>query len=189
MTRRTDVTPPCSVARTLEILGDRWTFLILREAFFGVRRFDAFQKQLRIARNILTDRLKHLLRHEILEKQQYEKHPPRYEYRLTERGLDLYGIVLAFIRWGDRWLAEDAGPPLLLTHSRCGHKLRPAMVCTRCGEEARAHDISYRDGPGAQQRGAAPKARERTSQRRVGRKTGRNNATGERVGPKPARTA
>jgi DNA-binding HxlR family transcriptional regulator len=188
MEQSTGVHRACSVARTLEILGDRWTFLILREAFFGVRRFEAFQKKLGIARNILTDRLKHLLSHEILERQQYEERPPRFEYRLTERGLDLYGIVLAFMRWGDRWLAGDAGVPLLLIHDRCGRRLRPSMVCTYCGEEAEARDISYRDGPGERSPGAAPKAKDRTLQGGAGRQTGRNNTTGQRVEREPGRT-
>ncbi len=139
----------CSVARTLEVLGDRWTFLILREVFFGVHRFDLFQKNLGIARNILADRLKRLVAHDILERQQYQEHPPRYEYRLTERGRDLYGIILGVIRWGDRWLDGGAGAPLLLHHESCGHDLTSVTVCAHCGEEVKPIDVTYRDGPGA----------------------------------------
>ncbi len=139
----------CSVARTLEILGDRWTLLILREVFFGVHRFDLFQKNLGVARNILTDRLKRLVEHDILERQQYQEHPPRYEYRLTERGRDLYGLILGIIRWGDRWLDGGGGAPLLLHHESCGHDLTPVTVCAHCGEEVKPPEVTYRDGPGA----------------------------------------
>ena len=138
----------CSVARTLEVLGDRWTFLILREIFFGVHRFDLFQKNLGIARNILADRLKRLVAQDILERQQYQEHPPRYEYRLTERGRDLYGIILGVIRWGDRWLDDGAGAPLLLHHVSCGHDLTSVTACAHCGEEVKPQDGTYRDGPG-----------------------------------------
>jgi len=149
MASGSDTNRPCSVARTLEVLGDRWTFLILREVFFGVHRFDAFQKSLGIARNILTDRLKSLVREDILERRPYQENPPRYEYRLTERGRDLYGLILGIIRWGDRWLDKGAGPPLLLHHEACKHDLTPVLVCDHCREEARPEDVTYRDGPGA----------------------------------------
>lgn len=140
---------PCSVARSLEIIGDRWVFLLLREAFFGVRRFDEFHRQLGIARNILADRLKRLVEGGVLERHQYQDRPPRYEYRLTDMGRDLYPIILGIIGWGDRWLADESGPPLALTHTPCGHALEAKTVCAECRAEVRARDVTYGDGAGA----------------------------------------
>ncbi len=143
---------PCSVARSVDVLGDRWTFLILRECFFGSRRFDVFQESLGIARNILADRLKKLVRHGVLKRQRYQARPPRYEYRLTEQGLDLYGVIVELIRWGDRWLAASSGPPLLITHDSCGCSLLPQVTCSHCGEAVTARAVSYRPGPGARRK-------------------------------------
>jgi DNA-binding HxlR family transcriptional regulator len=125
--------PSCSIARTLEVIGDRWTMLILRDAFRGVRRFDAFQRDLGIARNLLTDRLTKLVEHGVLEKQLYQDHPPRYEYRLTRKGIDLSPALVAPMRWGDKWLA-DGEPPVSLLHDRCGEPLDQAFVCWTCDE-------------------------------------------------------
>lgn len=125
--------PSCSIARTLEVIGDRWTMLILRDAFRGVRRFDAFQRDLGIARNLLTDRLTKLVEHGVLEKQLYQDHPPRYEYRLTRKGIDLSPALVALMRWGDKWLAEGE-PPVSLLHDRCGEPLDQAFVCWTCDE-------------------------------------------------------
>ena len=136
-----------SVARTLDVVGDRWAFLILREAFFGMRRFEGFRSSLGIARNILTDRLKRLTEAQVLERRPYQDNPPRSEYRLTERGRDLYPITLALMNWGDRWLATEDGPPLVLRHKR--HLLRATMRCERCGEEVDPRDVTYAPGPGA----------------------------------------
>ena len=125
--------PSCSIARTLEVIGDRWTMLILRDAFRGVRRFDAFQRDLGIARNLLTDRLTKLVEHGVLEKQLYQDHPPRYEYRLTRKGIDLSPALVALMRWGDKWLA-DGEPPVSLLHDRCGTPLDQAFLCWSCDE-------------------------------------------------------
>ncbi len=133
----------CSVARTLEILGDRWIFLILREAFFGVRNYDQFLSNLGIATNILSDRLKILVAHGIMEKQPDPKDARRIRYRLTEKGLDLFDIVLAFMQWGDRWLADEDGPPLALYHKGCGQHLEPVMNCAACGKKVHARDVAY----------------------------------------------
>jgi DNA-binding HxlR family transcriptional regulator len=123
----------CSIARTLEIVGDRWTILILRDAFRGVRRFDALQRDLGIARNLLTDRLHKLVDHGVFEKRLYQAHPPRYEYRLTRKGIDLSPALVALMRWGDKWLA-DGEPPVSLLHDRCGEALDQAFVCWTCDE-------------------------------------------------------
>jgi DNA-binding HxlR family transcriptional regulator len=132
-----------SVARSLEILGDRWIFLLLREAFFGIRYSDQFQSNLGIASNILSDRLKRLVDNGIMEKQRDTADGRRVQYRLTEKGLDLYSITLAFLQWGDKWLAGDKGPPIILHHKTCGHRLVPVMSCRHCGEVVKARDVRY----------------------------------------------
>jgi DNA-binding HxlR family transcriptional regulator len=124
----------CSVARAMAIVGDRWTMLVLREAFFRVRRFDDFQRNLGIARNVLTDRLNRLVEHGILRRERYQERPERFEYRLTEKGLALYEPLVAILRWGDTWLADEAGPPVELVHTTCGHLAAPHLTCSHCGE-------------------------------------------------------
>ncbi|HWT24415.1 MAG TPA: helix-turn-helix domain-containing protein [Solirubrobacteraceae bacterium] len=117
----------------MEILGERWTFLILHEAFHGVRRFSQIQRNLGIARNILSARLQLLVRTGILEKRRYQDEPERYEYRLSEMGRGLYPAVVAITRWGDEHLVDhDAARPVL-RHS-CGHAADPVLVCGHCGE-------------------------------------------------------
>lgn len=133
-----------SVERTLEVVGDAWTFRVLREAFFGVRRFDAFRENTGAAPNVLTDRLKKLVHHGVFEKKLYSAHRTRFEYRLTERGLDLYPIVVMMMRWGDRWLDDGGGPPLTLIHERCGSRLEPALRCGACEEPIDARQMSWR---------------------------------------------
>jgi DNA-binding HxlR family transcriptional regulator len=139
----------CSVARSLEILGDRWVFLILRETFFGVRYYDEFLANLGIATNILSQRLRILVDNGILKRRKDEKDARRVRYSLTEKGMGIYSITLALMEWGDRWLAGKEGPPLLLRHETCGHRLRPVVCCAHCGEEVHGRDISFKDGPGA----------------------------------------
>ena len=138
-----------SVERALEQVGDAWTFLILREAFFGARRFNAFQKTLGAAPTIVTDRLKKLVTYGILERRPYLERPLRFEYRLTEKGMELYPAIVLMMRWGDRWLDGGAGPPLELVHKTCGSRCRPKVVCDGCGTEIAARDMEWRSGPGA----------------------------------------
>ena len=133
----------CSIARTLEVLGDRWTLLVIRDAFLGVHRFDDFQRDLGIARNVLSDRLQTLVDHGILERRQYAERPPRWEYRLTEKGLDLYPVIVGLLRWGDKWASDDA--PVVLTHKTCGHDVTPVLTCPDCGEPVSARDMTFRD--------------------------------------------
>ena len=135
----------CSVARSLEILGDRWIFLILREAFFGAHYNDDFQSNLGIATNILSNRLKKLVENGIMDKQKDAEDGRRCKYRLTEKGLDLYSIVLAFMKWGDRWLSGEMGPPLALHHKTCSHSLEPVMSCRHCKQAVKAKDVSYEE--------------------------------------------
>lgn len=124
----------------MELLGERWTFLILREAFWGVRRFSELQRNLGIARNILSTRLHALVGHGILERVLYREDPDRYEYRLTEMGRDLYPAIVTIMQWGDKHLAGSEGAPLILRHS-CGHHAAPALTCSHCGEAIEARDI------------------------------------------------
>lgn len=144
----------CSVARTLEVIGERWTMLVLREAFFRVRRFEELQRNTGAARNILSDRLRRLVEHGILERRQYQERPPRFEYRLTERGLDLYPVLISLMQWGDKHAPGEMGPPVVLEHRPCGNVTSPALVCSECGEPLTARDMRALPGPGAIRRGA-----------------------------------
>jgi DNA-binding HxlR family transcriptional regulator len=123
--------------------------VVLREAFFGVRKFEDFQHNLTISRSVLTKRLKHLVEHGIFERRCYQSRPPRYEYRLTEKGRSMYSIMVALMEWGDRWLDEGEGPPLLLVHGRCGHRTSGEVVCTHCHEPLEGREMSYMLGPGS----------------------------------------
>ncbi|MBW1990364.1 MAG: helix-turn-helix transcriptional regulator [Deltaproteobacteria bacterium] len=138
----------CSVARTLRVLGDKWLFLILREAFFGVKNYDDFQAKLGIATNVLSGRLKTLVENGVLKREQDPADGRKVTYRLTEKGVDLYPIVLALMRWGDRWLADESGPPLILHHKPCGERLEPVTCCKACGGEVLAQDIRYEEAGG-----------------------------------------
>ncbi|KAA8877299.1 helix-turn-helix transcriptional regulator [Nocardia colli] len=135
-----------SVEAALEQVPDRWTFLVLRECFFGVRRFIDFQRNLGIARNILADRLDKLVGFGVLERRQYSERPRREEYRLTEKGRDLYGIIVALMHWGDRWLTDR--PSLVLTHHGDGGAVEQVLRCTCCEADLDIRDISY--GPAAE---------------------------------------
>ena len=140
---------PCSAARALSVIGDRWTLLVLRDCFLGVRRFEAFQARLGISRTLIAERLKRLTDEGVLAKVPYQDRPMRHEYRLTDKGLALHPVVMAVVHWGDRFYAEDAGPPLLHRHKACGHDFHPVMTCSECGEPVGARDVETRPGPGA----------------------------------------
>jgi DNA-binding HxlR family transcriptional regulator len=137
----------CSVARTLAVIGDRWTLMILRDCFLGVRRFDIFEQRLGITRHVLSDRLRKLVEYDILKKVAYQQKPLREEYRLTERGLDLHSIVLALVSWGDKYMADERGAPLLHRHKTCGQIMHPVTVCSECSEPITARDIEVEIGP------------------------------------------
>lgn len=131
----------CSVARSLSVIGDRWTPLILRQCFLGTRRFGDFLTALEISRPLLKERLDKLVDEGVLRREQYEERPPRFEYRLTEKGLDFYPVITALLAWGDRWMAGKDGPPLELTHRTCGNKMIPTQVCPHCGDPVGPHDV------------------------------------------------
>ncbi len=148
----------CSLARALSAVGDRWTLLILRDAFMRVRRFEEFENSLKIARRVLTERLAHLVAEGILVKVPYQERPRRFEYRLTEKGLGLYPALLALVHWGDAYYAGEKGPPVLHRHLNCGHDFRLAATCSECGEALDAREVAVRPGPGA---AAIPASRSR----------------------------
>lgn len=137
----------CSIASTLDAIGDRWTLLILRDVFRGVRRFDQIQRDLGIARNILTDRLGRLVDHGVLQPVPYQQRPVRHEYRLTDKGRDLSASLVALMHWGDRWYA-DGEPPVVLVHDECGNPIEHVVRCTTCDVTAEPTAIGSRPGPG-----------------------------------------
>jgi DNA-binding HxlR family transcriptional regulator len=138
-----------SVHGAAQLLVDRWTVLIIREAFFGVRRFGHMQRNLQIARTVLTARLRALVAEGLLERRQYREEPAWFEYRLTEKGLDFYPVALALMSWGDKYLAGPAGAPTVLRHLTCGELADPTWICSHCGETLRAQDVRAEPGPGA----------------------------------------
>ncbi|MGP4843412.1 winged helix-turn-helix transcriptional regulator [Marinobacter sp. 1Y8] len=139
---------PCSVARALSVVGDRWTLLVLRDCFLGVRRFDAFEKRLGITRHVLTDRLKKLVQERVLYKAPYQDKPRREEYRLTDKGLGLHPVLMALVNWGDQHMADERGVPIVRIHKHCGEIMRPVMVCSECGEPVGARDVKVEPGEG-----------------------------------------
>ena len=142
----------CSLSRTLAVIGDRWTLLVLRDAFLRVRRFDDFQESLGIARRVLAARLKLLVDEGVLTKVAYQKRPPRYEYRLTEKGLGLYPAIIALVHWGDAHYAGKKGAPLLHRHLKCGHDFKSVTTCSACGEAVDPREVAPHPGPGAKRR-------------------------------------
>jgi DNA-binding HxlR family transcriptional regulator len=149
----------CSVARALSIVGDRWSLLVLRDSFLGLRRFEDFQRDLGTTRHRLADRLRKLVAHGILERARYQTHPPRFEYRLTEKGRDLYPVIVSLTRWGDRWMAGKAGPPIELVHKGCGRAAMPRLACPECGDAVGARDMVARAGPALRRRPSKPEGR------------------------------
>jgi DNA-binding HxlR family transcriptional regulator len=141
----------CSVAQCLEVVGEWWSLLIMRDVFLGVRRFDDFQARLGISRSVLDQRLTRLVEQGVLKRVQYQEHPPRYEYRLTDKGRDLWPVVTAMRQWGDKWAAPD-GPPVEIVHTGCGHVSQAVAVCSHCGEALDARAVRAVPGPGSRDR-------------------------------------
>jgi len=139
---------PCSIARTVDLVGDGWTSLVLREAFYGTTRFDDFERVLGIGRNVLSERLRRLVDEGLLERKAYQQNPPRYDYVLTAKGREFFPILAAMMAWGDRWLAPSDGPPALLRHRTCGHDMHAEVVCSECREPLELDDVQPRLGPG-----------------------------------------
>jgi DNA-binding HxlR family transcriptional regulator len=141
----------CSVAQTLEVVGEWWTMLIIRDCFLGVTRFDDFHQRLGISRNILTDRLEHLVERGVLVRVPYQEHPVRYDYRLTDKGRDLWLVLTALRQWGDTWEAAE-GAPLVVEHRACGHEATVLPTCSSCGEPLDARSVHALPGPGSANR-------------------------------------
>ncbi len=136
----------CSVARALSIVGERWTLLIIRDAFKGTRRFDDFQRTLGVTRHRLAERLQKLIREGVLTRIPYQDRPMRYEYRLTRKGLALYPVLVTLSAWADEWMDDGTGPPLTLWHSRCGNETTPVLTCSECDDPLRPEEVSPRLG-------------------------------------------
>jgi DNA-binding HxlR family transcriptional regulator len=139
----------CSIAGALEVVGERWSLLIVRDVLLGLRRFDEMQADLGIARNVLQTRLTRLVDEGVLEKRLYQERPPRFEYRLTEKGLGLWPAIVALMKWGDRYAARAPGPPVLLEHKGCGGAVDEHRICESCGSRLSVRDVRAQPGPGA----------------------------------------
>lgn len=149
MTQRTDTSAwPCPIARAVDTLGDGWTLLIVREACLGTRRFDDFQERLGIGRNILARRLDQLVTDGLLSRVPYQERPLRHEYRLTDKGRDVYPILAAMAAWSDRWQSQPEGAPLELHHTRCDHAMHAVVVCSECAEPIDVREVRAHRGPG-----------------------------------------
>lgn len=145
----------CSIARTLDVIGEPWSPLVLRNVYVGITRFDQLQESLGISRKVLAERLKWLVDNGILKRRQYSDRPPRHEYALTQQGTELCDLLLVMVRWGDEWLSGEAGPPVLYRHHACGQISHVELTCSECGEQMRATDVDVLPGPGS----AAPAER------------------------------
>lgn len=151
----------CAIARTLDVIGDAWTPLILRDIAFGITRFDSIQRDLGISRKVLAERLAAMVDNGILQRVAYQEKPTRYDYYPTEKGLDLANVLLAMRAWGDRWAFGEGGPPLLIRHEPCGELVEAVPACSHCGERLMAADLTplrgptFEPGPGTEEIGGA----------------------------------
>jgi DNA-binding HxlR family transcriptional regulator len=138
----------CSVAQCLEVVGEWWSMLIVRDVFLGVTRFDEIQERLGISRNVLDQRLSRLVDTGVLARVPYSDHPPRFDYRLTDKGRDLWPVLTSMREWGDKY-AAPAGPPVLMIHKGCGEVSAAIMTCSSCGQPIGPRDVTVAAGPGA----------------------------------------
>lgn len=143
---------PCSLARTLDVIGDAWTPLVLRDVAFGISRFDAIQSNLGLSRKVLAERLQRLLDHGVVERTAYQDNPLRYDYTLTEQGQDLAMVLVAIQTYGDKWAADDQGPPVRWRHLACGEIATAVQCCSSCGEPIRPGEAVPMRGPGFEDR-------------------------------------
>lgn len=150
----------CSIAKSLEVIGERWSLLIVRDVFNGNRRFGELQASLGVARNVLSARLQRLVDEDILERRQYRQSPARYEYFLTAKGLDLWPTLIALLNWGDRYSPTPGGPPKLIRHKVCGGAVSERGICEECGQVLTARDAIQVPGPGREAALAAAGAAE-----------------------------
>lgn len=145
----------CSLSRAIAVIGDRWTLLILRDCFLRIRRFEDFQARLGITRHILAARLRKLVAHGVLRRVPYSERPLRHEYILTQRGLDLYPVILSLVHWGDIHLVDERGRPVLHRHKICGNDFDPVFVCSECREPLSAKEVEVRLGPASAESAAS----------------------------------
>jgi DNA-binding HxlR family transcriptional regulator len=138
----------CSIARSLELVGERWTLLVVREIFHGRRKFSEMQRSLGVARNVLTDRLQGMVDEGILERRPYSERPERYEYFLTEKGLDLWPVMIALMHWGDKYEPLPGGRPSIVVHKECGGEIDDRRICTKCGKQLEVREARAIEGPG-----------------------------------------
>ena len=149
MLPRTYEAQVCSVARALSVVGDRWTLLIVRDAFLGLSRFQEFEADLGLPKKVLSERLQRLVDEGIFERRLYHEHPARHEYQLTEKGRGLWRVLAQLLMWGDEHYADEAGPPRILRHRECGGRLDYGLRCKRCGAEVTdSRDVEVAPGPG-----------------------------------------
>jgi len=146
----------CSLARSLEVMGDWWTPLILRDLYFGLGRFADIAEDLGVSKNLLSSRLAALVKRGLVERQRYSQHPPRDRYVLSAAGRELVPVLMALTAWGDRWVGPSEGPPVRFEHRGCGRIVHPEIVCSHCGEQLTVDAVVPRPGPG---RRAAPGTR------------------------------
>lgn len=149
MVRRRFDDQNCSVAQSLEILGDWWTLLLIREAFLGTRRFADFEQHLDISKNVLTQRLNHLVEHGVFERIEVGRHGSRHEYALSPKGKDLATLLTALRQWGDRWIYGEGNEPLVVLDRRTQKPIPRVRILDEAGEPLRAADMEIRPGPGA----------------------------------------
>lgn len=148
MTRTRTADWPCTIARSVDLLGEGWTLLVMRQACLGTRRFEDFQRALGIGRNILTLRLTRLVDEGLLDRVEYQQRPVRHEYRLTDKGRDVYPILAAMAAFGDKWLVGEEGTPLILHHAGCDHDMHAVVTCSECHEPLDVREVQARVGPG-----------------------------------------
>ncbi|WP_459958754.1 winged helix-turn-helix transcriptional regulator [Nocardia sp. IFM 10818] len=139
----------CSIGQSLELVGEWWTPLIVRDIYLGLHRFDDIAENLGISRNLLTRRFEGLVADGIVERRAYRERPPRYEYHLTAAGLELVPVLMALMAWGDKWATPPGGPPVQLVHQDCGKAFTPQVCCSECGERVHAAKVTALPGPGA----------------------------------------
>jgi DNA-binding HxlR family transcriptional regulator len=139
----------CSIARTLDIAGEPWSPLILRDVWVGITRFDDIQRDLAISRKVLAERLSSLVGNGMLERRAYSERPPRHDYLLTAKGYEFCDVLLTITAWGDKWTAGKSGPPVLFRHRACGKITHAEVRCRECGELLRADEVDAEPGPGA----------------------------------------
>ena len=154
----------CSVAQCLEVVGEWWSMLIIRDAFLGVTKFEDFHRRLGISRNILQQRLTKLVDEGVLHRRPYSEHPPRDDYRLSAKGRDLWPVLTAMRQWGDKY-AAPSGPPVVLVHTSCGQETTAVFMCDKCGERLDLHDSTVKEGAGRAKSPYSVIFRESTSER------------------------